>query len=183
MKSSGVCGSHTCSILCSAPGINVTEFLSRMCLFTVFLCHLVALFFLTMCSCKTESYLPLKTIISPDKCQQRILSHMHRDLLLLFLAVSMQLAISYPLTIPRGLCQKSCMWNNYRLSFSESKLFLRLSAFKSVWLAWLHVLYEVFKHIAKSRTLQISPVFKLLNYFCLFGHSTTRWSAIQVLFV
>lgn len=88
-----VCGSHTCSILCSAPGINVTEFLSRMCLFTVFLCHLVALFFLTMCSCKTESYLPLKTIISPDKCQQRILPHMHRDLLLLFLAVSMLLAI------------------------------------------------------------------------------------------
>lgn len=73
--------------------------LSRMWLFTVVLGHLVALFFLTMCSCKAESYLPLKTIISPDKCQQRILSHMHRDLL--FLAVSMLLAISYPLTVPR----------------------------------------------------------------------------------
>lgn len=105
-NSSGVYGSHTCSTLCSAPGISVMGLLSRICLFTVVLCHPVALFFLTMCFCKTvESYLPLKTIINPNKCQQRILSHMHRDLL--FLAVSMLLAISYPLTIPMDFVRSS----------------------------------------------------------------------------
>lgn len=40
-----------------------------------------------------------------------------------------------------------------------------------------------FKHISESLTLQISPFFKLLNYFCLSGCSTSRWSAIHVLFV
>lgn len=91
-----------CAEATRAPGISGTAFLSRMCLFTVVLCHLVALFFLTMCSCKTESYLPLKTIISPDKCQQRILSHMHRDLL--FLAVSMLLAIPMDF-VRRSACE------------------------------------------------------------------------------
>lgn len=96
-----VCVEATLAALGATPGVGGVGFLSRMCLFTVVLCHPGALFFLTMCSCKTESYLPLKTIMSPEKCQQRILSHMHRDLLLLFLAVSMLLAIRYPLTIPR----------------------------------------------------------------------------------
>lgn len=106
VSSSGVCGSHARSAPCSAPAISVVGLLSRMCLFTVVLCHPVALFFLAMCSCKTvESYLPLKIISNPNKCQQRILSHMHRDLL--FLAVSMLLAISYPLTIPMDFVRSS----------------------------------------------------------------------------
>lgn len=136
-SSSGVWKAHwQRSVQC--PRNQGHRFLSRMWLFTVVLCRLVALFFLTMCSCKTESYLPLKTIINPDKWQQRILSHTHRDLL--FLAVSMLLAISYPLTVPRDFVRSPACEIMIDFGFSESKLFLRLSAFKSVWLAWLHVL-------------------------------------------
>lgn len=166
-----MCVEATLAALSAAPGISNTGFLSRMCLFTVVLCHLVALFFLTMCSCKTESYLPLKTIISPDKCQQRILPHMHRDLL--FLAVSMLLAISYPLTVPRDFVRSPAC--EIIIDF----VFLKANCFSGYLLSkvygWLGCMFcKGFKHISKSLTLQISPFFELLNYFCLFSRSTTR---------
>lgn len=49
------------------------------------------------------------------------------------------LAVSYPLTIPMAFIRSSACEVIIGL-VSESKVFLRLSALESIWLAWLHVI-------------------------------------------
>ena len=108
---------------------------TRTYLFTTALCNLDAFFLLNHGLLHNGIQLPLKPAIHLLNANKVFFPGGTEG----FLTVPVLLAVSYPLTIPMAFIRSSACEVIIGL-VSESKVFLRLSALESIWLAWLHVI-------------------------------------------